>query len=543
MTWTPHARVRGRPGRRSSASWLCFGLLALALSAARAFAGAETNSEKLQFDPETVARIGQIEQKRNSVVPPPEEPAPPISEGDRVRDGNAAIEDALRATGIQLKPAGARDIEREYREILASETKALGAEAEALEPEVDRDDYPELQPEPLPPVSRLVVHTAHVGIDRSDFQPTGASRITTDVMFGEYKLLYDSHPAPKSRVKFESSLFDSNVRRSGIAFGTLDYRFNHRYTGSFGGTAIVERWNDQLQANDSLLGSGFGTIVMHLPEQLDFSLGYTFLRRTLDLQTTDLLSTRTNRVDFRVEKRMQGGTARFGYVDNQLDIPDGRSGEFSHSIVIAGYTAPILKKVDVDYAYVRQKEKRNFDIDLQGDFVQANNQINILWRFSHAMNLAFDIDTEDRNYLVPDTTFVSYRRTLMAPTFTVQQTPHLAYSLGYATEFWNHNALPDGQFFDARQNDYHTERYSAGLSYAKKKFSGVASVARAPTRYKVPGPVQSAFDTVTTAITLIYDFDADVRASASYQHVEQNFDQVPASNVSQNATADVSYKF
>ena len=92
--------------------------------------------------------------------------------------------------------------------------------------------------------------------------------------------------------------------------------------------------------------------------------------------------------------RCDVGLPRFAYVDQQLHIPADRPSELSHNIVLAGYTAPILKKVDVDYAYIRTKEARNFDTANTGDFVQYNNQINILWRFSHFMNLSIDVDTE-----------------------------------------------------------------------------------------------------------------------------------------------------
>lgn len=525
----------------SGVGWLC-GLLALVFCAARASADARFNTEKLQFDPRTAALIEGVEQRRRAAAPRLDEPLPAISEGDRVREGSAAIEEALRATGVPA--AGPRDVEREYREVLDAEVRALGEEARALDPAEEELDG-ELVPDPLDlaPRPRTVTHRSRAGLDDHQFRPTGPSAITTQLVFGEYRLLYDSQPAPKTRIQVDSSLFQSTARRSGIAYFDVDHRFNRRYSGSLGGTAIVERWADEFVLADSLLGSGFSNVVMHLPEQLDLSARYTFIRRALDRETSDTFSTRNHRAEFRVEKRVHGGTARFAYVDHQLDVPLDRASDLSHTIVLGGYTAPVLRKVDVDYAFIRTKEARNFDLGDTGDFVQTNNQLNILWRFSHAMNLSVDVDTEDRDYMIQDATFVSYRRTLLAPTFAVQQNAHLAYTFGYATEIYNHSAVRPELLFDSDELDFNRSRYSAGVSFQKKRVSALAAVAMSPTTYKRPGLLQSGNRVYTVSGTLVYDFDPALRATAAFTRVKQEFDVLDSDNVSESVTADLAYRY
>lgn len=518
--------------------------LALLLCVAPAFASERKfNTEKLLFDDTTADLIEGVRKRRAAVRPPPEEIAPPpVTEADRVRDGNLAIEDALRASGVPVAPA--RNLEREYAEVLQTEVRALGEEADALDPGEDELDG-DVVPDPLdgPPRPRRVTQRWRGGIDHHDFTPTGQSAITTDVNYAEYRLLFQNQPAPKTRVEVDSSLFTSTARRSGIAYFDVDHRFDRHYTGSIGGTAIVERWSNQFALADNLLGSGFANIILHLPEQLDLSARHTFVRRTLDAEAFDTPSTRNSRTELRIEKRMHGGTARFAYVDHQLDIPADRTSELSHNIVLAGYTAPILKKVDVDYAYIRTKEARNFDTANTGDFVQYNNQINILWRFSHFMNLSIDVDTEDRDYMVQDATFVSYRRTLLAPTFTVQQGQHFAYNFGYSTEIYNHTEVPPELLFDEDQLDYHTERYTAGLSFQKKRITALLNVGMSPTSFKKPGFLQSASRTYTTNGTVFYDFDDRTRATLTFSRVSQEFDQIPADNTSENVTAEVAHSF
>lgn len=533
---------RGHGARRAvPGAGLALWLAALVFSASPAFSDPRFNTEKLQFDEGTAAIIDGITKRKAAVKPPPELLAP-ATEADRVAAANTAIEDALRASGV---PVGApRDIEREYREVLATEVRALGAEADLLDPvedELDGDTVPD--PLDLPPRPRRTVQTIRGGLDHYDFEPTGQSPITTDVNYAEYRLQYESQPAPKTRVKLDSSLFESTARQSGIGAFNVDHRFDRHYTGSIGGTAIVERWADPFGLADNLLGSGFASVVLHLPEQLDLSLRHTFVRRTLDQPTLFTPSTRNHRTEFRIEKRMHGGTARFAYVDHQLDAPDDPGSELAHNIVVAGYTAPILKKVDVDYAFIRTSEERNFDAGSTGDFIQYNNQINVLWRFSHWMNLSFDIDTEDRDYSLQDATFVSYRRTLLAPTFNIRQNRFLAYSLGYATEIYNHTAVPVEFGFSEDELDFHTERYTAGLSFQKKRVTALANVSMSPTTYKRPFFQQSASRTYTSAGTLFYDFDDRTRATVAFSRVSQEFEVVPADNASENVTAELSRAF
>lgn len=535
-------KPRDSGARRTVAgAGLAFGLAALVFCAVPASADQRFNTEKLLFDEGTAKLIDQVEKRKAAVKPPPETLAP-ITEADRVTAGSLAIEEALRGAGV---PAGApRDIEREYREVLATEVRALGAEADLLDPvedELDGDTVPD--PLDLPPRPRRTIQTIRGGLDHYDFNPTGQSDITTDVNYAEYRLQYESQPAPKTRVKLDSSLFESTARQSGIGYFDVDHRFDRHYTGSIGGTAIVERWSDGLGLADNLLGSGFASVVLHLPESLDLSARHTFVRRTLDLPTIDTPSTRNHRTEFRLEKRMHGGTARLAYIDHQLDAIDDRASEFAHNIVLAGYTAPILRKVDVDYAFIRTSEERNFDAGSTGDFIQYNNQLNVLWRFSHWMNLSFDIDTEDRDYSLQDATFVSYRRTLLAPTFNWRQNRFLAYSLGYATEIYNHTAVPLEFGFSEDELDFHTERYMAGLSFQKKRVTALVNLTMSPTTYKRPLFQQSASRTYTSAGTLFYDFDDRTRATVAFSRVRQEFEIVPADNDSENVTAELSRSF
>ena len=532
------------PGARRTAAEVSslVWLLAFLLLAARASADERFNTEKLQFDPQTAAIIAGIEKKHAAVKPPPEVLTTSTSEAERVAVGNLAIEDALRASGVPV--AAARNVEREYREVLETELHALGPEAELLEPaedELDGDTVPD--PLDLPPRPRRVTQTLTAGIDHHDFDPTGVSAITTDINFAEYRLQFQDQPAPKSRLHVNSSILDSSARRSGIGNFDFDYRFDRHFSGSLGGTAIVERWNDAFRLDDNLLGSAFANLILHLPEQLDVSARHTFITRALDQETADSFSTLNRRTELRIEKRMHGGTARFAYTDHQLDIPGDPSDQLSHNIVLAGYTAPIHKKIDVDLAYIRTDEKRNFAPTGTGAFIQRNSQLNLLFRFSHAMNLSLDGDTETRDYAFPDVTFVSYRRTLLALTFNIVQTRHLAYSLGYATDFTTHHVVPPEFGFTSSQLDYHTEHYTAGLSYQKKRLTAVANGALIPTRFNQPSVLQTASRAYTTAGTVFYDLDSCTRATVAYSRLFQEFDALAANNKTKNVTAELSRSF
>ena len=522
-------------------AWWLVWPLAFVLSAARGFAGgAASNSEFLQFDDETTRRIGAIEAARAQLKPPPDLPTVALSEGERVREGNAAVADALAQAGV--KGAIPPDIETEYREILDAEVRALGRQADLLVPDDDPvDDVPDPV---LAPVSHRLTQQVRAGIDEMKYTPTGASAVTTDATYSEYRFVFEDKPAEKTQVKVDGSLYGSTTRESGITSFDFHDRFDRHSEGQIGGTAIVERWAQTFSREDSVLGSAFGAYLIHFPEQLDFTARYTLTHRILDQESQDLDSTKNQQTEVKLEKRMHGGTARLVYQAHQLDVPSDQSLQRDDHVVLGGYTAPIMRKVDVDYAYIYRDEKINVASPQTGAFKQSNNQINILVRFSHAMSMSFDVDTEFRTYRSPDTTFPSFERTLLSPTFTVIQTPHFTYNFGYATELYYHRPpLPAFENFNEKLNDYHVERYFVGGSYQKKRLSALGSFTYSPTRYASPGILQAQSMMLTEVLTVLYNFDECTRFSASYNRVNQEFDTLPSNNHSENVTVDISRRF
>jgi hypothetical protein len=525
------------PGCGDRRSWIPAALAAALLVLAWPAAAAAQEHEdegvaKLDYSAELKRRIARLESNKVEQLElgALEPGARPATEADRVRGGSRAIERVLEGQGIPRPPAGPRDVEREVAEIVAAETEALGAEKDALG-DLARLPAPapaDVTGPPPPPPHDRAVHQVRSGRELSRFRSASLTPLTTDNRFVEYRLNIQDPPSARTQLRSESTFYESTLRTSGATIFNLQRELSRRYTGTLAGALALERYVPEQRANDSMLASGTEILVMHLPEGMDMSERYTYERKSFDEETIATLSTLTKILELRIEKRLRDGLARLSFLSNELDFPADRTLDLLRTDLEVGYFAPIHPKIDAEYTYLRQKENTSLSPFPAGDYRQSGNRIDLLFRFSPAMSLDVDIEFDHRNYREPDTVFISYKRTLWAPTLTVNQTRHLSYGSGFFEEVYYFREFDSTGEFVAALNDYRTQRWRLFLSYAKKRFTAAASVDFGETRYfRGATDLQSDYITNDTALSVAYDFDRDTRIAGSYTENSQRFRTFP----------------
>ncbi|MBI4862662.1 MAG: hypothetical protein HY815_20740 [Candidatus Riflebacteria bacterium] len=520
--------------------------LTLLLLVAAAFGQAEEGVGRLEYSEDMVKKVADMQRLKAEALGEAVagEAAPPKADAQRIREGTEAIEDVLRAQRGEAPRA--RDLGRELSRIVAAEVDALGSEGAALEPkEVPVAPAPRPLASPPAPPAYTLQNQVRAGVDYSKYLATGESPLTTNIRYGEYRITFQDRPVPRSDLKLENTFYEGTLRTADTGIFTLDHQFSRRWTGTVGGTLTVERYIPVMSYNDYFLGNAYEKLVLHLPEGLDITHRYSVERKAYDRETPYGLSSFVDILEFDVEKRLAGGIARFQFLSTDTEYPSDHTWDILTTDLTIGYAAPISHKIDLDYTFVREKQNLNLLPTQAGDYVQSRNRLSLVGRLSKVMTVNLDLELENRDYRLPDTTYISHNRNLWSPLVTIQQTDHLSFGLGYWEEKYLYREFDLGDDYDPGVNDYRQAAYKLSVNYAKKRFTGSISVEFGNVHYLTSqSDLQSDYDTHDTSVSFQYAFSNDCDLNGSFARSTQLYELAPTNNTrSDSITADVTYRF